>query len=180
VPPYLMLYPNVAGAYAGLLRVVSVPKVCTREELLADDKQLRPLRDVVGRRIDVDRLFAPTGQLDRILTVCGGHLREVLKMVWRVVAIAADEKHALPVGDGLIERVVTETARQFGVFTREDAALLRLIHAGRTEVFEPPADRVHRMSQLMDAHVVLAHLNGEQWFEVHPLARRALKLDPHP
>lgn len=29
----------------------------------------------------------------------------------------------------------------------------------------------------MNAHMVLAHLNHENWYEVHPLARRTLGLE---
>jgi hypothetical protein len=32
------------------------------------------------------------------------------------------------------------------------------------------------MARLLQSHMLLGHLNGQDWYEVHPLARRALGL----
>ena len=43
-------------------------------------------------------------------------------------------------------------------------------------VIEPSEQEVHLMAQPMDTHMLLGHLNHRDWYEVHPLARRALVL----
>lgn len=35
------------------------------------------------------------------------------------------------------------------------------------------ASEVERLAELLDTHMLLAHLNGGTWYEVHPLARRS-------
>ena len=40
----------------------------------------------------------------------------------------------------------------------------------------PAADQVQLMARLLVTHMLLGHLNGEDWYEVHPLTRRALGL----
>jgi len=41
---------------------------------------------------------------------------------------------------------------------------------------QPAEHEIERLSRLLDTHMLLAHLNGDTWYEVHPLARRTLGL----
>jgi hypothetical protein len=43
------------------------------------------LREVVSRRLPVDRIFAGTGQLDAIIQASGGHLRDLFTLLRQVV-----------------------------------------------------------------------------------------------
>jgi hypothetical protein len=62
--------------------------------------------------------------------------------------------------------------------TAEREEFLRRVAAGDGAV-RPPESEIQLMATLLRTHMLLGHLNGEDWYEVHPLARRVLGLPPH-
>lgn len=84
---------------------------------------------------------------------------------------------ALPAERTRVEEAIDKVAFGFASITQENADLLRSIHETRGTRFHPPADQVGRMARLLHTHMLLGHQNGETWYEVHPLARRALGLE---
>lgn len=38
-------------------------------------------------------------------------------------------------------------------------------------------DEIGAFASLLDRHLVLGYLNGEEWYDIHPLARPAVGLD---
>ncbi len=59
--------------------------------------------------------------------------------------------------------------------TEEQLDFLVRVNDGDGSVV-PSASEVGMMARLLQGHMLLSHLNGADWYEVHPLARRALRL----
>jgi hypothetical protein len=78
-------------------------------------------------------------------------------------------------GENLGTVIFGSLGHSFASVTSEKAAFLRKV-AAAMGVIEPSENEVHLMARLMDTHMLLGHLNHRDWYEVHPLARRALDL----
>jgi len=87
----------------------------------------------------------------------------------------AEVKLDLPVDAQHVEDAITVMARGFSSITEENAACLRQVETQRGRL-QPADHEIDRLARLLDTHMVLAHLNGDTWYEVHPLARRTLGL----
>ena len=130
-------------------------------------------RSLMRRRVDDDdaaRLFGPTADaaIDRLIEACGGHVRDLLRMVQEVLARAT----GLPVDPGVIDRVISATRRDFLPIALDDARLLHDI--GIKQNLEPETldeTAIERLSQFFNTHLVMYFENGEAWYDTHPLIR---------
>lgn len=178
VPTYLLFTSPGALPYDSRVLPVPVPHVRPRNP--ADESSasasLRQLRDVVGRRIPVDRVFGERQDLlDRLIYASGGHLRDLFTLVKQLVNLTMRQSLSLPLAEEHVNEAITLVAHDFSSFTKEQADFLRQVAQGDGTV-TPAASEVQLMARLLQSHMLLGHLDGSDWYEVHPLAKRALEL----
>ncbi|MGH3568486.1 MAG: hypothetical protein ACRDRH_21165 [Pseudonocardia sp.] len=156
---------------------VPVPHVLPRKG--RDDasavRNVAELREVLTRRIPVDQIFGSQTALDPIIQASGGHLRDVFQIMQRLMNLTLRIPLELPVAPEHVAEAVDLHARDFAAMTVEQATFLRHVATGDGTV-QPRADEMRLMARLLQGHMLLGHVNGEIWYEVHPLARRALGL----
>ncbi|MGH8896712.1 MAG: hypothetical protein ACRDZ4_06725 [Egibacteraceae bacterium] len=111
-----------------------------------------------------------------ILLASGGHLRDLFRILQELITIVNSRGVPLPAEAEHVEEAITSVALGFSKITKEDADFLRRVHQEGGEI-EPRADEVGRLARLIDTHMLLEHLNGDAWYEVHPLARPILGLE---
>ncbi len=174
VPPYLLFTDPGALPYDGSVRPVPVPHVRNRggDPVEANINQMT---EVVSRRVEWEALLGTKKNLRAVIMASGGHLRDLFRILQEVITSAHGRQASLPVDPSHVEDAVNVVARGFSSITEESAACLRRVaeEGGR---IQPAADEVDRLARLLDTHMLLAHLNGDAWYEVHPLARRNLGL----
>jgi hypothetical protein len=132
------------------------------------------LREVVSRRLPAEVIFAGT-QLDQVIEASGGHLRDLFTLLRQVVNLTLRRSLTLPLRDEHVEEAIGLVAHDFMKMTAEQKAFLRQVAAG-DGIVNPQESEVPLMARLLQSHMLLGHLNGQDWYEVHPLARRALGL----
>ncbi|MGH3814091.1 MAG: hypothetical protein ACRDUV_16835, partial [Pseudonocardiaceae bacterium] len=156
---------------------IPVPRVRPRPGEPADTVAITiaELHEVVSRRLPIERIFADTGQLDTIIQASGGHLRDLLCLLRQVLNLMYRMSLTPPLRDEHIEEVIGQVARAFMSMTAEREGFLRQVVAGDGTV-RPTESDIQLMATLLQTHMLLGHLNGQEWYEVHPLARRALGL----
>ena len=175
VPTYLQFTAPGALPYDARVLPVPVPHVRPRpgegSETVA--KTIAELREVVSRRIPIERIFESTEQLDLIIQSSGGHLRDLFTLLKQLVNLILRRSLTLPVATEHVEEAITYVAHDYSAMTEEQARFLRRVAEGDGTV-RPAADEVQLMARLLQSHMLLGHLNGQDWYEVHPLAKRAL------
>lgn len=176
VPTYLQFASPGALPYNARL-FVPVPHLHARGggENGTSIQNMVELRDVVARRLPVERIFPDEALLDTVLRASGGHLRDLFLILQRLLNLMLRLSLELPVGPTDVEEAVRLVARDFAAMTEEQAEFLRAV-AADDGMMRPAADKVQLMARLVQSHMLLGHVNGEDWYEVHPLARRALGL----
>jgi hypothetical protein len=177
VPTYLQFTAPGALPYESRVLPVPVPHVRPRPGQSPETatETIAELREVVSRRLPIDWIFANIGQLDKIIEGSGGHLRDLFTLLRQVVNLMLRRSLTLPLRDEHIEEAIGFVAHDFLAMTAEQEAFLRRVASGDGTV-RPAASEVQLMARLLQSHMLLGHLNGQDWYEVHPLARRALGL----
>ena len=135
-------------------------------------------RSVVARRLADERqrrVFGnePAGQrqVDRLIDVCGGHFRDLLRLL-RDAVVRATSLPALPVPDSVVDAVINAGRRDFLPIARDDARWLDEIARLRAPALaSTDAGPVNRLARFLDSHFVLYFVNADEWYDVHPLIR---------
>jgi hypothetical protein len=145
-----------------------------------------PAREIfhslVKRRLGeegLQRLFgaepAQLAALDRIIDVCGGHYRDLMIILRRIV-IRATSLAKLPIPESLVEGAISATRRDFLPIAQDDAKWLDEIGRVReTALPSATAEPVNRLARFLDNHFVLYFVNGDEWYDIHPLIRDEVK-----
>ena len=137
-------------------------------------------KSLLGRRLEVDgatRLFGSepgraSACIDRLIGVCGGHVRDLLRLSQEVVKRAS----TLPVPDRVLDSVINAARRDLLPIAREDAKILGQIGELRDTALQTVDERaIERLSNFLDEHRVIYFVNGSAWYDIHPLIRGEVK-----
>jgi hypothetical protein len=107
----------------------------------------------------------------RLIGVCGGHFRDLLRLL-RDAVVRATSAATLPVDDKLIGAVLNAGRRDYLPIAQDDAKWLGDIARVRsTALPSTEAGPVNRLARFLDSHLVLYFINGDEWYDIHPLIR---------
>jgi hypothetical protein len=131
---------------------------------------IEKLRELVARRVDVARIFGDKqGKLTDLVLMSGGYPRDLLRMV-REVLVRNDH---FPVGAAAVERVIADLAQEYAFVVRgTHLPMLRELSATH-ELPQGDSQEVAAFGRLLEKWLVLAYRNGDEWYDLHPLVRRA-------
>ncbi len=172
VPPWLKF------TLPGMLKsqpviIPSVRQWNNNPERTAYAKGANALHSFAKRRLGdngIKRVFGDENRIARLIAVCGGHFRDLL-MLLRETLLRAK---TLPVPDTLLERAILEVRRQYLPISVSDARWLDHIAKKRRPDQDGESD-AGRLARFLDSHMVLYLLNGEEWYDIHPLIREEVE-----
>jgi hypothetical protein len=135
-------------------------------------------RSLVGRRLGKDGaqlLFGKqaAGQklIDDVIGVCGGHFRDLLRLL-RDTVVRATSLPNLPAPANVIGNAINAARREYLPIAQEDARWLAEIARIRaTALPSTEATPVNRLTRFLDSHFVLYFVNADEWYDIHPLIR---------
>jgi hypothetical protein len=119
------------------------------------------LRDILLRRADRS-LFAGPAEIQRLVDACGGHPRELLRLLKLCCEFAEGDL----IDAGTVDAAIRQLAAEYRAFLdREDYVLLQKldadgVHAGNDE-------RTRRLLQ----NLALLEYNDGSWRRTHPVVR---------
>jgi hypothetical protein len=118
----------------------------------------------------LERFFGPEPlkRADRLISMCGGHYRDLLLLL-RETVLRAD---SLPVSEEAINAAIIRVRSNYLPISLEDAQWLAQIERERATPLKSTAQaEINRLTKFLDTHIVLYLRNGEEWYDVHPLVR---------
>lgn len=130
------------------------------------------LVELVQRRLkDTKRIFG--ADLDQtlmpLLHASGGYPRDLLRMVRQTLIDA----RAFPVTSHVTQRILDELTQQYAFVVRgTNLPLLKRIATSHA-LPQEDAEQVAAFGRLLERWLVLAYRNGDEWYDLHPLVRRA-------
>lgn len=155
VPISLLLNQNLADAF---------PDVEVLPMVTPEDRGTEKLHEVISRRVDVETLFDNPDDVDRIVTLSGGALRDLL----RLIRFACDETDDV-IASSHVDRAEQKLVREYDYQVRE-ADLPPLQHVNEHD--ELPGDDAS--ARLLHQRLVLEYfdVHGNRRAAVHPALLR--------
>jgi hypothetical protein len=135
------------------------------------------LLDAIVRRFGratFDHVFGPSPagntMADRLVTLSGGHFRDLLRLFRETVVLISTWRPALPVASEVLDRAVINVRNEYLPIAVEDARWLEQIGLRRdTALPDSKPESIGRLSRFLDTHLVLYLTNGRDWYDLHPL-----------
>jgi hypothetical protein len=162
---------ELGGLYDGSPAVLPMVKIAEPDGTpyaVGIDKMV----DLVKRRVrDLARIFGDDldATLLPILHSSGGYPRDLLRMVRQLLIDA----RAFPVKATEAQRVIDELAQQYAFVVRgTNLPLLKQI-ATTHALPQEDAEQVAAFGRLLERWLVLAYRDSDEWYDLHPLVRRA-------
>ncbi|HZG54322.1 MAG TPA: hypothetical protein VEZ40_19630 [Pyrinomonadaceae bacterium] len=105
---------------------------------------------------------------DRLIEVCGGQFRDLLRLLGDIVRRA----DSLPITPDVLNSAVMSLSDDYSPIAIEDALWLAKIGEHRTPMLpDTKPETISRLTRFLDTHVVLHLTNGVKWYDIHPLVR---------
>lgn len=172
VPPWLKFLLPI-GVPMQMLSTIHLWKNTPNRD--ADCPSWDVLRDLIHRRLGEEgtKLLFGGGAagrklIDRLIGASGGHIRDLLRLFQEAIKRTT----VLPIDDVVVTGTINAATRNFPPLSLEDAKWLRQIEGTRDISFsEVNPITVERASKFLDTHRVIYFVNGDSWYDVHPLLR---------
>ncbi len=167
IHPYLRIrLPSLSTNFDSNIYTLPMIKVHER-----DGKRYEPgirlIREIVAARGDWARLLGTDyTQLDRIIELSGGYLRDLFGLLRDVLLRAI----RLPASTAVLDKAIAQRRNEYLPIADDDAAWLAKIAQDHTPNLRSDA-QLKRFSELIEQGRVFCYQNGEEWFDVHPLIR---------
>jgi len=141
----------------------------TRVACAAGNERLwRVLEARFGSREELLEFFGSEAGVGRILAMCGGHFRDLLRLAAHTVVLTKQP----PASGSAIDAAIREARSSYLPIAAADAVWLQNIAESRSAGLQTAdAADVNRFTHFLDTHLVLFLRNGEEWYDVHPLIR---------
>lgn len=169
--PFWLRYrvPQLGASFAGEPRVLPMVKINYQDGTPFKEGREK-LIALVNRRMPVNRVFGAS--LDQtlipIIEASGGFFKDLLRFIRDALTVTP----SIPIPSFVCERVIDVARQAVGRAIRTPDAHI-LAEIAKTHAL-PKGDRnaIAAFSRLFGYHLVLTYLNGDEWYDVHPLVRR--------
>lgn len=172
IPPYVpLLNPGLRHAY----RVgVALPTIKIRERYSGErfEPGIEALIGLLRKRIpEIEQIFRDRETLEQVIVASGGHVRNLLGLVTDL--LFQTRRHGLPIDEDDVHQVAQIWREPMRLAINPEAAVLieRVRRSGNLDPLEQKD--LKTLARLMENFIVLCYRNGEDWYDVHPLAPRA-------
>jgi hypothetical protein len=143
--------------------------------------EMNLMRTLVSRRFQltegdhpgdhVSLFFAPKIQsgIDQLIRASGGFIRDLLRLLQIVVR---DSLSTGPAESKAITAAINELRQSYLPIVAKDAeALHRMMISREVGISDSSDEEIARLANLMNTQMAFFFLNGDDWFDVHPLLR---------
>ncbi len=133
---------------------------------------LDKLHDLIRVRLeDATRVFGPNPKetLRPLLQASGGYPRDALRMVRSVLQL----EETFPVPPSVVEREIRSLQQTYHAMVLGTHAQLLGQIARTHQIPNDTPEQLRQFGELFARFLVLAYRNGQEWFDIHPLVRKA-------
>lgn len=168
VSPFLLEQNTHLAAALGAGFVVNMPSVhvVQQRSRIADTKGIAAVLSLVAARFPRWAEVFSRRQMERMAEATGGDLRDFLRAI-RVAL--SDDIDSLPVADGVVEYALTHVSPSRNIPAEHVRWLARLDASHEAELADAIDAKV--LQRYLATKHVLAYLNGDSWYAVHPMLR---------
>lgn len=181
VPPFLIpSAPNIVRNLGGN-PICIWPNIHVRDKKNLDDSNgLKIMLDIVARRYADWNKFYRQDQIFKLANLSGGDIRDFFRLVREgLLGVSTSRIGNLDnkpnaVTDEMIDRAIAQLSNEFQPIPDNDRVQLRKIHESKHHALESMAD-LPTLTRFLDANMIMNYLNGEPWYDVHPVLVKLIK-----
>ncbi|WP_319575008.1 hypothetical protein [uncultured Desulfobacter sp.] len=172
VPPYLNSLAHNLGRSLGGHPIVQWPNIHVRKsDNEADPEGLAIMTAVIEKRFPEWKSIIPEDVLQRLASVSGGDLRDFFRLIRECTISLRTLRRSNP--DAVLEapvvnRVIQQLTNELLPIADEDARWLARIHETKKESLNTEKD-LPSLARFLDSNLIMNYLNGEPWYDIHPL-----------
>ncbi|HGG58431.1 MAG TPA: hypothetical protein ENK26_00750 [Gammaproteobacteria bacterium] len=180
IPPYLIpRAPNIARNLGGNPVCVWPNIHVRRKDGDEDPAGLEIMRTIIERRYRLWEIFYTQAQLDKLAMTSGGDIRDFFRLVREGLlglstARMIKDGAAKSVDSDMLNRAIVQLRNEFLPIPRQDLIHLNTIHQTKRHALEDMGD-LPTLTRFLDANLIMNYLNGEPWYDVHPVLLNTLK-----
>lgn len=172
IPTYLLALAQNLGRTLGGHPVVSWPNVHVRhKEGAPDEVGLAVMETIIGKRQATWRDIIPGDTLRRLAACTGGDLRDFFRLVRECAVALSTARMAMPdtvLDDQTVSRVEEQLRNELLPIAEDDGRWLARIHETK-DASLPTTEVLHALARFLDGNLIMNYLNGEPWYDIHPL-----------
>ena len=181
VPPFLIpRAPNIARNLGGN-PICIWPNIHVRKKDGTEDPAgLAIMQEIIERRYPDWRQFYTQTQLFRLAKESGGDIRDYFRLMREgLLGLSAartvhqDAKPAA-VSDDMLNRAIMQLINEFQPIPEQDKKYLEKIHHSKHHALDG-MDDLPTLTRFLDANMIMNYLNGEPWYDVHPVLIKLLR-----
>jgi hypothetical protein len=169
---------ELGGLYDAQPEILPMVKITDRAGVEYGPGVEKLLRLVDLRLGNVARIFGDDleSTLLPLIRASGGYPRDLLRMV-RQVLIDASGTPPFPIAPQVTQRVLDELSQEYALVVRGTSLPLLRQVAVTHAMPQGDAAEVASFGRLLERWLVLAYRDEQEWFDLHPLVRRAPIVD---
>ena len=172
VPPYLSTLAHNLGRTLGGHPITQWPNIHVRiSDNIPGPKGTQLMVKVIEKRFKGWESIIHKDTLIRFAEVSGGDLRDFFRLVRESVVSLRMARVTNPdaeLDEISIQRVIQQLANELLPIADEDAKWLARIHETKKASIASEKN-LPSLARLLDSNLIMNYLNGEPWYDVHPL-----------
>ena len=167
VPPYLKVRVHNLGMLYGVGALQIFPAIKIRSsDGEVHELGIGAIKKIVAKRGDWKRLLGDDAQLEKLIHMSGGNIRDLLRLLSEVIRRATE----LPVSTPVVDDAINQMRVEFLPVADDDAMWLAQIAETHQASFGA-MDKLPDLARFFDTHLVLCYRDGPEWYDVHPLIK---------
>lgn len=172
IPPYLLALSQNLGRTLGGHPVVSWPNVHVRSrDGTPDQAGLQVMETIIDKRQAAWRDILPPPTLRRLASCTGGDLRDFFRLVRECAVALSTARLATPdaiLDERTVNRVEEQLRNELLPIAEDDGRWLARIHKSK-DASLPTTEVLPALARFLDGNLIMNYLNGEPWYDIHPL-----------
>jgi len=183
VPPFLIpLAPNTARNLGGH-PVSSWPNIHVRSKAgQADEQGLAIMRLIIEKRFAQWEQVFSKAQINRLSSASGGDLRDFFRLVREALvskstALMVGKDDGAGISDAILASVEGQLRSELLPIPKNDMSWLDKIHQSKTTELQS-IDDLPTLARFLDSNLIMNYINGEPWYDIHPLLQSDLSVKP--
>ncbi len=170
VPPFLIPLAPKAGQNLGGHSIVSWPNIHVRDRNgTPDDNGLRVMREIIERRYKKWESVFSKDQLNRLATSSGGDVRDYFRLIREcLISVMLGTGKGAHVNNVTLDSVEAQLRSELLPIAADDGRWLARIRKSKDTALES-TDDLPRLARFLDSNLIMNYLNGEPWYDIHPL-----------
>ena len=178
VPPYLTALAHNLGRSLGGNPITHWPNIHVRtKEGAPDPEGLQIMTGIMDRRMASWNEHISTTIMELLATSSGGDIRDFFRLIRECTLGLRTARATNPdatLDDTLISRVIQQLLNELLPIADDDAIWLAKIHETKREALTTDKD-LPSLARFLDSNLIMNYLNGEPWYDIHPLLVTEIK-----